>query len=123
LPPECYTQTDLNFIVPRVLELTYTAYDLKDWAADLGYHGAPFAWDEERRAEIRAELDAYYARLYELERDELRYILDPAEVMGEDYPSETFRVLKNREMKTFGEYRTQRLVLDAWDRLERGDLF
>lgn len=123
LPPDKYTETDLAFIVPRVLELTYTTYDLKDWAADLGYHGAPFAWNEERRAEIRAELDAYYARLYGLERDELRYILDPAEVMGEDYPSETFRVLKNREMKAFGEYRTQRLVLDAWDRLERGDLF
>lgn len=122
LPPERYKPTDFDFIVPRVLELTYTTYDLKDWAADLGYHGAPFAWDEERRAEIRAELDAYYARLYGLERDELRYILDPAEVMGEDYPSETFRVLKNREMKTFGEYRTQRLVLDAWDRLEIAEI-
>ena len=26
---------------------------------------------------VRAELDAYYARLYGLTRDELRYILDP----------------------------------------------
>lgn len=84
--------------------------------------GSLFAWYEERRAEIRAGLDAYYARLYGLERDELRYILDPAAVMGEDYPSETFRVLKNREMKVFGECRTQRLVLDAWDRLEKGEL-
>jgi hypothetical protein len=38
--------------------------------------------------------------------------------MGEDYPSETFRVLKNHEMRAFGEYRTRRLVLEAWDRLE-----
>ena len=30
------------------------------------------------------ELDAYYARLYGLTRDELRYILDPKEVHGED---------------------------------------
>jgi hypothetical protein len=37
--------------------------------------------------------------------------------MGPDYPSETFRVLKNNEMTKYGEYRTQRLVLDAWDRL------
>lgn len=50
-------------------------------------------------------------------RDELRYILDPADVMDEDYPSETFRVLKNKEIREFGEYRTQRLVLEAWDRL------
>jgi hypothetical protein len=31
--------------------------------------------------------------------------------------SETFRVLKNNEIRQFGEYRTQRLVLEAWDRL------
>jgi hypothetical protein len=47
---------------------------------------------------------------------------NPPDVMGPDYPSETFRVLKERETKEFGEYRTQRLVLEAWDRLETGDL-
>ena len=35
-------------------------------------------------AQIRAELDATYARLYGLTRDELRYILDTKEVYGED---------------------------------------
>jgi hypothetical protein len=119
LPPDRYTDADLDFIVPRVLELTYTAHDLKPWAADLGYDGEPFPWNPERRAQLRAELDAYYARLYGLTRDELRYILDPADVMGEDYPSETFRVLKNNEMREFGEYRTQRLVLAAWDSMEQ----
>lgn len=122
LPPDRYTETDLAFMVPRVLELTYTAHDLQAWAADLGYDGEPFPFDPERRAHLRAELDAYYARLYGLTRDELRYILDPADVMGEDYPSETFRVLKNNEMRQFGEYRTRRLVLAAWDRLEKGEL-
>lgn len=121
LPPDRYTETDLAFIVPRVLELTYTANDLKPWAVDLGYIGLPFSWDIERRAEIRAELDAYYAKLYSLSRDELRYILDPTDVMGKDYPSETFRVLKNNEIREFGEYRTQRLVLEAWDRLEAAE--
>ena len=81
-----------------------------------------FKWHEDRRAVLRAELDASYARAYGLTRDELRYILDPADVMGEDYPSETFRVLKNNEMKKFGEYRTRRLVLEAWNRMEAGDL-
>jgi hypothetical protein len=42
--------------------------------------------------------------------------------MGPQYPSETFRVLKEKEVAQFGEYRTQRLVLEAWDRLEAGDL-
>ncbi|MGJ3592505.1 Eco57I restriction-modification methylase domain-containing protein [Stutzerimonas stutzeri] len=118
LPPSRYTEADLAFIVPRVLELTYTAHDLAAWAKDLGYEGPPFTFDPDRRATLRAELDAYYAKLYGLTRDELRYILDPADVMGADYPSETFRVLKNKELKEFGEYRTQRLVLAAWDALE-----
>jgi hypothetical protein len=107
-------------ISSRVLELTYTSHDLKSWAQDLGYDGPPFRFEPERRALLRAELDAYYAHLYGLTRDELRYILDPADLMGPDYPSETFRVLKNNELSQFGEYRTQRLVLDAWDRFFGG---
>ncbi|WP_374258383.1 Eco57I restriction-modification methylase domain-containing protein [Aquabacterium sp.] len=133
LPPERYSPADLAYIVPRVLELTHTAHDMQAWADDLlaalpsadprppEQHGTPlppFPWNPERRAQLRAELDAYYARLYGLTRDELRYILDPADVLGTDYPSETFRVLKNSELREFGEYRTQRLVLAAWDELE-----
>jgi hypothetical protein len=121
LPPDRYTEDDLAYIVPRVLELTYTAHDLAAWAKDLGHNGPPFPFNPDRRAQLRAELDAYYARLYGLTRDELRYILDPADVMGDDYPSETFRVLKKGELNEFGEYRTQRLVLAAWDRLETGE--
>ena len=117
LPSDYYTEKHLAFIASRVTELTYTTGNLKPWAEDLGYTGNPFPWNPERRAVLRAELDAYYARLYGLTRDELRYILDPADVMGADYPSETFRVLKEKELRTFGEYQTQRLVLEAWDRL------
>ncbi len=122
IPPNRYSGADLTFIVQRVLELIYTAHDLAPWANDLGYEGEPFAFNLERRAILRAELDAYYARLYGLNCDELRYILDPADVVGKDYPSETFRVLKKNEEKEFGEYRTQRLVLEAWDKLEAGEL-
>ena len=113
LPPSAYTPADIAYIAPRVLELVYTAYDLRPFAEDMGYHGEPFRWDEVRRAQLRAELDAYYARLYGLTRDELRYILDPKEVHGEDFPGETFHVLKEKEVKQFGEYRTRRLVLES----------
>jgi hypothetical protein len=71
-----------------------------------------------RRAQLRAELGAYYVRLYGLTRDELRYILNPKEVHGEDFPGETFRVLKEKEVRLYGEYRTSRLVLEAWDKIE-----
>jgi hypothetical protein len=117
LPPEAYTQKDIEYIAPRVLQLVYTSWDMQPFALDMGYQGEPFKWNPNRRAIIRAELDAYYARLYKLTRDELRYILDPTDVYGEDFPGETFRVLKNNEVKKYGEYLTQRLVLEAWDRL------
>lgn len=136
LPPTSFTNENRSFIIPRVFELIYSAKDLKPFAEDLwnesseelrqSYRKAgfnpqtmtPFAWNEDRRAMLRAELDAYYARLYGLTRDELRYILDPQDVYGPDFPGETFRVLKDNEIAKFGEYRTRRLVLEAWDRLE-----
>ncbi|WP_238527255.1 Eco57I restriction-modification methylase domain-containing protein [Methylomonas methanica] len=121
LPSDFYDKLALDFIVPRVLELTYTAHDLQPWAQDLGYDGTPFIFNPDRRAQLRAELDAWYAKAYGLTRDELRYILDPADVMGDDYPSETFRVLKNNELKEFGEYRTQRLVLAAFDHMAEAE--
>jgi hypothetical protein len=45
-------------------------------------------------------------------KDELGYIHD------EDFPGEHVRVLKEKEIRKFGEYRTRRLVLEAWDKLE-----
>ncbi len=119
LPPEAYDEAALAFIVPRVLELTYTANEMKPWAQDLGFDGAPFAFDPERRAQIRAELDAWYARAYGLSRDDLHYVLDPAEVMGAEYPSETFRGLKKNEEREFeGVFRTAKLILLEFDRME-----
>jgi len=47
----------------------------------------------------------------------LRYILDPADVMGPDYPSVTFPGLKRKEVALYGEYLTQRRVLETFDLL------
>jgi hypothetical protein len=156
IPPDRYSSADLSFIIPRVLELSYTAWDIKafadvvwrnadetmkallhqQWEANKAATGGhewkppewaeieldgiplpPFKWDEERRAVLRAELDALYAKLYGLSFDELRYILDPSDVYGPEFPGETFRVLKTKEIKKYGEYRTRRLVLEAWERM------
>ena len=177
LPPDRFTPADIAYIVPRVVELVYTAWDIKAFAEDVWEEGKrqkaegkseeerawaeallrelvrrnvecnreapcelfpmppgvgddgsvdfnllpltfclpPFCWDDTRRAQARAELDARIAKLYGLTRDELRYILDPADVYGPEFPGETFRVLKEKETKLYGEYRTRRLVLAAWD--------
>ncbi|TXH36467.1 MAG: restriction endonuclease [Rhodospirillaceae bacterium] len=114
LPPSAFSSGDLGFISQRVLELTYTSHAMKPWAEDLGYSGQPFAWNADRRAQLRSELDVFFAKKYGLTEDEQRYVLDPAKVKGADYPSETFRVLKEKENRLYGEYRTERLVLEAW---------
>jgi hypothetical protein len=146
-------------IIPKVIELTYTSWDIKAFADDTwkeastelkiaiqdqwdvnkevtgGHEWAPpewceideagcplppFKWDEDRRAVLKAELDAIYAHLYGLTTEELRYILDPQDVYGPDFPGETFRVLKEKEIRNYGEYRTRRLVLEAWEKMGYG---
>ncbi len=117
LPPEAYSPADVAFITQRVVELVYTAWELQPFARDIGYDGAPFAWDPDRRAVLRAELDGYYAHLYGLSRTELQYILDPQSVKGSGFPGKTFPTLKRGELRAYGEYRTERLVLAAYDAL------
>lgn len=121
--PEFYTPSRLEFVSQRVLKLVYTSYSLGEIARLLRYDGKPFDWDGLERATLCAELDAFYTKAYGLNRQQLRFILDPADIKGTDYPSETFRVLKKNEIKEFGVYRTQKLVLAAWDRLESEGTF
>lgn len=104
LPPSTYTPELLDLIVPRVLELVYTAHDLAPFARDCGYDGPPFIWDEERRAGLRADLDGIYAHLYGLSRDDFAYVLD------------TFPIVARKDEARWGEYRTKRLCLEAYDR-------
>ena len=108
IPPERYTCDLLDFIVSRVLELTYTSWDLRSFAWDLGYSGPPFAWDVARRAQVRAELDATYAHLYQLSRAETAHVLD------------TFPITRRRDTTVHGTYLTKQLVLhyyDTWAKL------
>jgi hypothetical protein len=76
--------------------------DMEGFASDIGYAGPPFRWDPERRAILRAELDAAFFHLYGLDADDTAYILD------------TFPVLRDKEVRQFGEYRTRRLVLERY---------
>ncbi|MFD0415204.1 Eco57I restriction-modification methylase domain-containing protein [Streptomyces sp. NPDC127108] len=107
-PDQLTPHTD--FISPRVLELTYTATDMRPFANDLGDSGTPFRWDEDRRAIIRAELDALFFHLYGITRDDTAYILD------------TFNVTRDNDIKAHGEYRTKNLILAEYDRMAAAGL-
>jgi hypothetical protein len=75
-------------------------------------HHKAVSLEHEHRALIRVELDARRPPLLS-GPDELRSILDPADVYGPDFSGETFRVLNEKEIKQFDEYRTRQLVLEA----------
>jgi hypothetical protein len=101
-----------------VLELTYTAYDMKPFVEDVWAELypdlatrpallAPFIWDEERRFKIRCELDALYFHLYGINRDAADYIL------------ETFPIVKRKDIAQHGEYRTKNLILKIYDAMQQ----
>jgi hypothetical protein len=78
--------------------------------------------DPDRRAVLAAEIDVLVAReVYGLSKNEMLYILDPANILGEDCGIETFKALRNREQREFNEFRTQRLIEEAWDRLKMAE--
>jgi hypothetical protein len=117
LPPATYAQpcawangageTLRNWLLPRVLELTYTAWDLEPFARDCGWFGPPFIWDGARRFQLRCELDAAFLHLYGLSREDAAYILD------------TFPIVRRKdEDRHDGDYRTKRVILEIYDSLQ-----
>lgn len=111
LPPSFYDRTaswnsDIrvrDWLLPRVVELTYTAWDLEPFARDVGYDCPPFRWDSKRRFLLRCELDAAFLHLYGLPRDDAAYILD------------TFPIVRKTDEKAHGEYRTKRVILEIYE--------
>ena len=59
-----------------VLELSYTSWRLRPCAEDLGDDGPPFQWNAERRALLRADLDAAFLHVYGPDRTQAEHVLD-----------------------------------------------
>lgn len=122
VPPSTYV--DVRFgdksaeeiVRGAVLELTYTSHDMAPFARDLGYVDKkgnvrpPFPWDEERRLELRAKLDAVYFHLYGVtDRDDVRYVYS------------TFPIIEREETEKYGRYRSCDLCLAWMSALAAGD--
>ncbi|MCX5334566.1 DNA methyltransferase [Streptomyces sp. NBC_00140] len=103
------------FLVPRILELVYNSWDMAPLAKDLGDTGAPFIWNDDRRTELRTELDASFLHLYGVNREDADYIM-------ESFQTGKNGGLKNNEIAKYGEYRTKRLVLTEYDRMAAAGL-
>jgi len=85
--------------------LVYTSWEMQPLARDCGYEGPPFRWDEERRFQLRCELDAAFFHLYGIGREDVEYIM------------ETFPIVRRKDEARWGEYRTKRVLLEEYDRM------
>ena len=148
LPPETLerpvswdSDTSLrDWLLPRILELTYTTWDLKPFAADCGWDGPPFRWDVERRFLLRCELDAAFFHLYlPAEEDgdwlpahrsngcphdetheqlaELKpHFPTPRDAVA--YILDTFPIVRRKDEANHGEYRTKYTILDIHNAMQ-----
>jgi hypothetical protein len=98
-----------DWLLPRILELSFTACDLLDFARDCGDEGTPFLWDHERRFQLRCEIDAAFFRLYSISRSNVEYILD------------SFPIVRNTDERAYNEFRTKRLILEIFDALANAE--
>ena len=140
LPPDTYSEPDLEFLVPRMLELLYTGEDLRDFAHDCGWDGPPFRWDDERRFLLRCELDAAFFHLYlpaeangdwrpsrrsngcphdeapEQLADLKRHFPTPRDAVT--YILDTFPGVRREDEANHGDYRTKRIILETYDAMQ-----
>lgn len=96
-----------DWLLPRAFELFYTNNELAALCKDLGRDHPPFIWDTERRSLVQAEIDAAMLHLYDLDREQAVWVLD------------SFTVLRKYEERDRGEFRTKRLVLNAYDAMAK----
>jgi hypothetical protein len=119
-----------EWIAQRVLELTYSAWDLEPFAQDCGWSGSPFRWEAERRFLLRCELDGAFFHLYlpanangdwrpsegETTEDLVRLKASfPAPRDAVAYIMDTFPIVKRKDEEKWGDYRTKRVILEIYD--------
>ncbi len=103
VPSPAQMSAHREFLMPILLELAYTSWDLVGFAEAFVCAMPPFVWDPNRRRLLEAELNACMFRVYGVGRGDVDYILD------------TFPIVRRKDETEFGEYRTKRLVLERFD--------
>jgi hypothetical protein len=123
-----------DWISPRLLELTYTSWDLESFAQDCDWSRPPFHWDEERRFLLRCELDAAFFHLYlPAERNSHWRAAEGETVEGlaglksrfptprdaVDYIMDTFPIVRRKDEEKYGDYRTKLMILRIYDAMQK----
>ena len=114
LPASAYAKkiggkTAAQIVRDHVLRLTYTADDMRPFAADMGCKRKPFVWDNDARVHLRARLDALYFILYGIGEEDADFILD------------TFPIVHRRDRDAHGRELTRELILAYMKALKADD--
>ena len=80
-----------------------TSHDLKQFASDCGYNRGPFVWNQLKRVQLIAELDAIFAHLYKLTQDDYEYILSTFRIQFPGTEDYALYLKKYDEMKSLME--------------------
>ncbi len=114
-----------DWVMSRVLELTYTTWDLEPLANECSYMSPPFKWDEDRRFLLRCELDAAFFHLYfgtpeEWQDTGSKELLEyfPSSREAVDYVMETFPIVKKRDIQKHGDFRTKLTISKMYDQMQ-----
>ena len=135
-----HSRTIIDWIQLRLLELTYTAWDLEPFARDCNWAGPPFRWNEDRRISLLCELDAAFFHLYlptdregywrparhaegvpseeppEQVADLMAHFPNPRDAVS--YILDTFPGVRDKDEANHGEYRTKRIILEVYDAMQ-----
>jgi hypothetical protein len=125
--PRMYSGSETeSSIASRVLRLTATGAELGPFwevaATKFSAIGGDLDPTEDinLRQRLRSEIDVLVARdVFGLARDEMRYVLDPGDILGRDCGFETFGALMRVECKAHNAFVTRDLILATWDSLPR----
>jgi hypothetical protein len=91
-----------NFIISNVKNLCRTSNSMETFIT-LPNDNLPTIWNDKERFQLQCELDAIYAHLYGLEKEEMDYILD------------TFPIVKRKDIAKYGSYRSKETILQLYD--------
>jgi hypothetical protein len=118
IPPESYSYADIDFIFSRIIKLKLI-YNFSDKHSSIQkqHYESIRSNQIEFNSLLNAELDAYYAYLHNLNRDEVSYILDLTDVCSLDSSCKTFRTVQENGLNQFSKDQGQRLILETWDRI------
>lgn len=85
-----------RWLLERTMELCNTSIDIE-------ISNSSPKWNQSRRFQIRAELDAAMFHLYGIKREDVAYIM------------ETFPIVKRRDIQQYGTYKTKETILAIYD--------